>query len=101
MSHQYRLRFSHTSERAIHQLLVSLPSFYARSSDYGYRIDGFEAKNADAYLFVVREHRVGHQPQPDLEVVIEPYGIYVNCFAYIDEFEKSLEQQFGVLAHIF
>jgi len=97
MGHKYGLRFSHVSDEAIHQALVSQPTFYARSSDYGYCTDGFETKNADAYLFVALENRVGHQPHPDIEVVIEPYGVCVNCFTYIDEFEKSLEREFGVL----
>lgn len=97
MGHIYGLRFSYDSEETVHQLLVSLPSFFARSSEYGYRTDGFEAKNADAYIFVAAKNRVGDQPHPDLEVVIEPYGLYINCFSSLVELEESLERQFGAL----
>jgi hypothetical protein len=101
MSHRYKLKFSYTSKHIVHQLLVSLSSFYARSSVYGYLTDGFETKNADAYIFIAPENHVGHQPHPDLEVVIEPYGLYINAFENIAELEHSFRKAFGVVEIVF
>ena len=100
MGHRYGIAIPHASAEALHEVLISLPSFYARSSSYGYLTDGFEAKGADAYLFVAKENRVGENPHPEMEVVIEPYGLFINSFCFLEEVENQIAARFGQLEYI-
>jgi hypothetical protein len=59
MGQRYGIAIPHSSAEALHEVLVSLPSFYARSSSYGYLTDAFEVKGADAYIFVAEEKKTG------------------------------------------
>jgi hypothetical protein len=100
MGHRYGIKILDSSEHEIHQALISLPSYYARSSELGYLTDGFEVRNANAYIFIRAENRIGSAPHPDTEVVIEPYGVYINSFTYLEEIEDSLSTHFKILGHI-
>jgi hypothetical protein len=39
-------------------------------------------------------------PNPDMEVVIEPYGLYINAFCFLEEVEKKIAARFGKLEYI-
>ena len=100
MGHRYGIRIPLSSAEALHEVLISLPSFYARSSSYGYFTDAFETKDADAYLFLAEKNRSSENPHPDMEVVIEPYGLYVNSFCFLEEVENEIAARFGNLEFI-
>lgn len=95
MGHIYGVRIPDASTEKLHNFLVSLSSFYARSSAYGYLTNGFKSKNVEAYIFVAAESRSSPLPHPDMEIVIEPDGLYINAFAYIDNLDNQIEARFG------